>query len=98
MCRLFDRSEVDGIHFQQAEFNSITDFIGNQIEFNEWKRNCLQFGVDPMIDEYIRLTNIAFKANCMVPPVFLLGNSRIVQTNQCSQRMKLFNIPSYPYF
>lgn len=72
LCRLFDRTEVDGIHFQQAEFNFFADFIGNQIEFKEWKRNCLQFGVDRMIDEYIRLSNIAFKANCMVPPVFLL--------------------------
>lgn len=72
LCRLFDGTEVDGIHFQQAEFNFITGFIGIQTRFNQWKRNCLQFGVDRMIDEYIRLTNIAFKVDCVAPPVFLL--------------------------
>ena len=72
LCRLFDGTEVDGIHFKEAEFNGITTFLGNHGKFNIWKMNCLKLGVGRMINEYIRLTNIAFNVDCKSPPVFLL--------------------------
>ena len=72
LCRMFDGTEVDGIHFQQSEFQDITTFFGNHRKFSDWKRECLTLGVDRMIEEYIRLTNIAFHVDCDSPPVFLL--------------------------
>jgi hypothetical protein len=72
LCRMFDGTQVDGIHFYQTEFNNVVSFIGRQGRFNSWKKDCLQFGADRMMDEYIRLTNIAFGVNCSSPPVFLL--------------------------
>ena len=72
LCRMFDGTEVDGMHFQEAEFSGITTFLGNHGKFIDWKRKCLQLGVDRMINEYIRLTNIAFHVDCKSPPVFLL--------------------------
>ncbi|KAJ3324660.1 hypothetical protein HDV06_006553, partial [Boothiomyces sp. JEL0866] len=72
LCRMFDGTQVDGIHFEETEFSNVISFIGRQDRFNSWKKGCLQFGADRMMDEYIRLTNLAFGVNCSSPPVFLL--------------------------
>ncbi|KAJ2988764.1 hypothetical protein HDV02_005417 [Globomyces sp. JEL0801] len=72
LCRMFDGTEVDGIHFEETEFNNVKSFSGRQDKFNSWKEACLKLGADRMMDEYIRLTNLAFKVNCSSPPVFLL--------------------------
>ena len=72
LCRMFNGTQVDGIHFEETEFSNVISFIGSQNKFNSWKKNCLWFGADRMMDEHIRLTNIAFGVNCRSPPVFLL--------------------------
>ena len=72
LCRMFAGTQVDGIHFEQTEFNNVISFIGSQNRFNSWKKACLELGADRMMDEYIRLTNLAFGVNCSSPPVFLL--------------------------
>ena len=74
LCNLFHGRQVDGINFERIEtVNSVHTYIGHQKEFNDWKKKCLNFEIcDTMIDEYIRLTNIAFNSNSQVPPVFLL--------------------------
>jgi hypothetical protein len=41
--------------------------------FHRWRSMCLGYSVDEMIDEYMRLTNIAFRVDCDIPPVFLLN-------------------------
>jgi hypothetical protein len=69
---MFNGTEVDGIHFEEASFNIIVAYSGGQTKFNQWKQRCLQLEVDRMIDEYIRLTNFAFGVNYNAPPVFLL--------------------------
>jgi hypothetical protein len=72
LCRMFAGTQVDGIHFQEVSFNIIAVFSGTHGRFNEWKAACLQLEADRMMDEYIRLTNLAFGVNCSSPPVFLL--------------------------
>jgi hypothetical protein len=72
LCRLFDGTQVDGIHFEETEFSNVVSFIGSQNRFNSWKKACLELGADRMMDEHIRLTNLAFGVNCSSPPIFLL--------------------------
>lgn len=73
LCRLFDGTQVDGIHFERiSQFSNIPTFSGTQSVFRTWLSTSLQLNTDDMIDEYIRLSNFAFKVNCMAPPVFLL--------------------------
>jgi hypothetical protein len=72
LCRMFDGCQVDGIYFQFVEFNDIILFRGKQKKFDSWKSDILKYGADRMMEEYIRLTNIAFGVKCTAPPVFLL--------------------------
>ncbi|KAI8895715.1 hypothetical protein BC833DRAFT_659886 [Globomyces pollinis-pini] len=78
LCRLFDGTQVDGIHFEKIGFSNVVSFTGSQMRFNFWKKNCLELGADRMIDEYIRLTNIAFGVDCSSPPVFLLDEIQLL--------------------
>ena len=71
LCLIFDHSEVSGIKF--LKINSILEvenFSGTK-SFNTWKSRFIRADSQSMIDEYIRLTNIAFDAQCQSPPVFL---------------------------
>ena len=74
LCRIFDGKQVDGINFQQIKsFNEVSTASGQQLKFKRWLlewRNTQ--GTEAMIDEYIRLTNIAFGTTHDAPPVFLL--------------------------
>ncbi|KAI8901443.1 hypothetical protein BC833DRAFT_562459 [Globomyces pollinis-pini] len=73
LCRMFDGTQVDGIHFEKiSQFASVTDINGRQNKFTRWLRKSIMLNADDMMDEYIRLTNLAFKVNCSSPPVFLL--------------------------
>lgn len=49
-----------------------------------------------MMDEYVRLTNLAFGVNCVSPPVFLLDETQeLLQSSQCSRMAKLCIIRFY---
>ena len=100
LCLMFDGNQVDGICFQFVEFNTISKFRGKQREFNSWKQDFLQLGCDKMIDEYIRLTNIAFNVNIMTPPVFLLDGIQLLckPTTIESKFTILENTPVYHSF
>jgi hypothetical protein len=68
---------VDGINFHYIEFENVREGHPDQ-QFNECKRMCLYYGAHRMMDECIRLTNIAFFGEqqdhyCAVPPVFSFG-------------------------
>jgi hypothetical protein len=63
LCRMFDGTQVDGIHFEETELSNVISFIGSQNRFNSWKQACLELGADRMMDEHIRLTNLAFGVN-----------------------------------
>ena len=78
LCRLFSEAQVDGIVFEEAEFSNILTSVGKQTRFNEWKTDCLKLGADRMMDEYIRLTNLAFGVTCFSPPVFLLDEIQVL--------------------
>ena len=73
LCRMFDGTEVDGIHFEAiSQFGTLTTFRGKQAALQTWLQKALQLNTDDMMDEYIRLTNLSFLVNCSAPPVFLL--------------------------
>jgi len=72
LCRLFDRTQVDGINFIGQVFEKIKSHSGKQKKFNEWLEVAWRFDVDQIMTEYIRLTNIAFGTAHNAPPVFLL--------------------------
>jgi hypothetical protein len=72
LCRMFDGTQVDGIYFEEIVFSNVVSFKGRQDRFHDWKNSCLQLNADRMMDEYIRLTDIAFRVKCRSPPVFLL--------------------------
>ena len=72
LCQMFHGFQVDGICFQFVEFNDINSFRGRQSKFSNWKSDMLNYGADRMMEEYMRLTNIAFGVECRAPPVFLL--------------------------
>ena len=72
LCRMFDGTLVGGIHFQKIlSFSEVVSTVRDPM-FNEWKSKWLPADADNMMDEYIRLTNIAFGVTCSSPPVFLL--------------------------
>ena len=93
LLRMFQGCEVDGIFFEECEFNSVATFRGKQSRFNDWKDRCLHIGTDGMIGEYIRLTNIAFGVECSSPPVFLLDEIQelCVDTNEPSKSSTQFH-------
>jgi hypothetical protein len=73
LCRMFDGTQVGGIHFEKiSRFGDVGLYTGRQRAFRVWCKMCLLFSADDMMDEYIRLTNIAFGVECDAPPVFLL--------------------------
>ncbi|KAI8906686.1 hypothetical protein EDD86DRAFT_270967 [Gorgonomyces haynaldii] len=73
LCSLFHGTLVDGIHFQRISvFSQVRNAHGKPGRFGRWLDNCLQLSADDMMDEYIRLTNIAFGVKSNAPPVFLL--------------------------
>ena len=77
LCLLFDGTRVDGINFEKiSDLKSVAIFVGKQNKFNDWKMNSLRKYPNDMMDEYIRLTNIAFSVDpasymYKTPPVFL---------------------------
>jgi hypothetical protein len=64
LCRMFHGTLVNGIYFEEIVFSNVVSFKGRQDRFHDWKKRCLQFDADGMMDEYIRLTNIAFRVKC----------------------------------
>lgn len=74
LCRIFDGTQVDGINFQQIKsFNEVSTVTGQQLKFKKWLLEWQNtHGTEAMIEEYIRLTNIAFGTTHDAPPVFLL--------------------------
>lgn len=95
LCRLFDGSNVDGINFARKDMLEISDLwrskttrSGGKTTLDRWFQKCYVFRVDEIIDEYIRLTNIAFDVNYDFPPVFLLdevGMLAAAKTNRISK-------------
>jgi hypothetical protein len=73
LCLNFQGTYVDGIYFERVPFDCITRKKSSQ--FSEW----LNLSVDKMIEEYMRLTNIAFKVDCKIPPVFLFDEIQEVK-------------------
>jgi hypothetical protein len=65
LCLNFQGTYVDGIYFETIPFDCITR--KKSIQFSEW----FNLSLDSMIEEYMRLTNIAFKVDCKIPPIFL---------------------------
>jgi hypothetical protein len=94
LCLIFNGTQVDGIYFEEIKlFGNVNSFIGRQNQFNLWKKDWIESSADRMIDEYIRLTNIAFavdeRTECFkTPPVFLLDEiqSICIETNVVSTR------------
>jgi hypothetical protein len=79
LCRMFDGTQVDGIYFKKiSQFATVTTIIGSQRRFEMWLKNSLKLNADDMMDEYIRLTNLAFGVSCMSPPVFLLDEIQVL--------------------
>jgi hypothetical protein len=83
LCRIFDGTQVDGIFFTAVLFREMGDPAAglakeDQPIFAEWKLKCMHQETDWMIDEYIRLTNIAFNVDSKMPPVFLLDEVQIL--------------------
>ena len=73
LCLLFNGTVVDGIEFELiSQFGGIVGFQGKQVAFQKWLATSNRLNAEHMMTEYIRLTNIAFKAQCDSPPVFLL--------------------------
>ena len=65
LCRMFQDRMVDGILFR----NMHNDVYGERFEgeLKEWYLKVSGLSVDLMMDEYIRLTNIAFGVDCNAP-------------------------------
>jgi hypothetical protein len=77
LCNLFKKSQVDGMYFDGiSEVCRVKAFRGTQKKFRAWISYYRDSNASEMIDEYIRLTNLAFKTTTMAPPVFLLDNVR----------------------
>jgi hypothetical protein len=73
LCRLFNGTNVDGIHFEEIKnFSKVKEFGGKQKKFKDWLCQSRDKTTRELVQEYIRLTNIAFQVECMEPPVFLL--------------------------
>ncbi|KAJ3223418.1 hypothetical protein HDU78_011321 [Chytriomyces hyalinus] len=71
LCRMFDGCEVDGICFQSLPFLRIEEHEAGQLKFKQWLYSCWWRSVEQMIDEYVRLTNLAFGVSSGAPLVFL---------------------------
>ena len=72
LCRMFDGTQVDGIHFKKIEdFRAIPTYKAEQPLFLKWLSSSMKLTAESMMDEYIRLTNMAFEVECKSPPVFL---------------------------
>jgi hypothetical protein len=74
LCRIFDGTQVDGINFEKIKsFDEVAIATGQQLNFKRWLLKWqTTHGTEATIDEYIRLTNMAFGTTCDAPPVFLL--------------------------
>ena len=72
LCRIFDGTQVDGINFEKTEFDLVSSHRGRNLNFNQWLSKVARYRTEAMVDEYIRLTNIAFGTTHDAPPVFLL--------------------------
>ena len=74
LCLLFDGTRVDGINFKKIHsFKDVGKTVGKHKSFDNWLKKWQNSqGTAFTIDEYIRLTNIAFKVNNNTPPVFFL--------------------------
>ena len=74
LCRIFNGTQVDGINFKEIKsFSEVPIATGQQLKFNQWLMEWQNsHGTEAMVDEYIRLTNIAFGTTHEAPPVFLL--------------------------
>ena len=82
---MFHGTQVDGINFETIDFDLIPVYTGRQSAFNRWLKSALNYRADSMMDEYIRLTNIAFAIPSTVdcfktPPVFLLDEVQNICT------------------
>ncbi|KAJ3193724.1 hypothetical protein HDU82_002722, partial [Entophlyctis luteolus] len=75
---MFGGSIVDGLHFQDCEFATITDLGARQPKFKDWLSKVWALSTAQVIDEYVRLTNIAFGVSCGTPPVFLLDEIQLL--------------------
>jgi hypothetical protein len=81
LCRIFGGTRVDGINFQknlpfykiEMTSDKLSSIEGQWLKFKRWLLKWqTSHDTDAMIDEYIRLTNIAFGTTHDAPPVFLL--------------------------
>ena len=83
LCLLFDGTQVDNINFKRIQLDNIDSFGGHQKRYNSWIKNCMDKSVEQMIDEYMRLTNLAFEvpldsSRYTTPPVFLFDEVQIL--------------------
>ncbi|KAJ3381078.1 hypothetical protein HDU80_001933 [Chytriomyces hyalinus] len=78
LCRMFDGCEVDGIRFQSLPFLRIEEHEAGQLKFKQWRRSCWRRSVQQMIDEYVRLTNLAFGVSSGAPLVFLFDEVQLL--------------------
>ena len=80
LCRIFQGTQVDGINFQEIMlFKNLESFVGKQLKFRLWLVKWLQSSSEKMMEEYIRLTNIAFGTANDAPPVFLLDEVQFLR-------------------
>jgi Cdc6-like AAA superfamily ATPase len=81
LCRIFSGKQVDGINFDRImSFDKVATASGQQLKFKRWLLKWqTSNAVEEMIDEYIRLTNIAFGTTHNSPPVFLLDEIQILR-------------------
>jgi hypothetical protein len=100
LCLLFDGTRVDGINFEKISgLKSVATFVGKQKKFNDWKMDSLRKYPDDMMDEYIRLTNIAFSVDpashmYKTPPVFLFDEVQSLSKTTDIQS-KLGKVPQF---
>ena len=100
LCLHFDGTQVDGINFEKIDFKNVVKFVGKQKKFNDWKSKYLQHGPDVMIEEYMRLTNIAFSVDPKTemynaPPVFLFDEVQSLTKPTGIQSKFLQNNPQF---
>jgi hypothetical protein len=73
LCRLFNGTNVNGIHFEEIpNFSQVKQFRGKQKEFNDWLCRFRESTTSEMVKEYIILTNSAFQVEHQASPVFVL--------------------------
>jgi hypothetical protein len=79
LCLNFNESIVDGIPFEKIDFNDLkrTPVISNKLlksQITEW----WDMDIHDLIEEYMRLTNIAFNVDCDTPPVFIFDEVQVI--------------------